>query len=168
VIQRMFHGLALILLSASLSACLFTARQKAFIPYKAVAIAGKPSPTLLGQVQFDILTYIDVKVAISPNDADLIVEILDDGPNSAIASYGATGQISAYDLNDVVVFRALDKDGQEVIAPTEIFAVRNMSYSPHTVLSSDIQQVKMIEDMRKELAMQITMHLMSLGYRKTK
>jgi len=67
-----------------------------------------------------------------------------------------------------VVFRALDKDGQEVIAPTEIFAVRNMSYSPHTVLSSDIQQVKMIEDMRKELAMQITMHLMSLGYRKTK
>jgi len=164
----MLHGFVLILLSASLSACLFTARQKAFIPYKAVAVTGKPSPTLLGQVQLDILTYIDVKVAISPNDADLIVEILDDGPNSAIASYGATGQISAYDLNDVVVFRALDKDGQEVIAPTEIFAVRNMSYSPHTVLSSDIQQVKMIEDMRKELAMQITMHLMSLGYRKAK
>jgi sporulation-control protein spo0M len=49
-------------------------------------IIGKPSPTLLGQVQFDILTYIDIKVAISTNDADLIVEILDDVLNSAIAS----------------------------------------------------------------------------------
>ena len=122
----------------------------------------------MGQLQFDILTYIDIKVAISPKDADLIVEILDDTPNSAIASYGATGQISAYDLNDVVVFRAFDKAGREVIAPTEIFAVRNINYSPHTVLSSDIQQAQMFEDMRKELAMQITMHIMSLGYRKAR
>lgn len=117
-------------------------------------------------MQFDILTYIDIKVAISAKDADLIVEVLDDAPNSAIASYGASGQISAYDLNDVVVFRAFDKNGNEVIAPTEIYAVRNINFSAHTVLSSDIQQHQMFEDMRKELAMQMTIRLMSLGYRK--
>jgi len=74
--------------------------------------------------------------------------------------------ISNYDLNDVVVFRAFDKEGRELIAPTEIFAVRNINYSPHTVLSADIQQAQMVEDMRKELAMQITLRLVALGYRK--
>jgi len=149
-----------------LQGCLLTKRNQISIPYQAVAVTGKASPTLLGQLQFDILTYIDIKVAISPKDADLIVEILDDAPNSAIASYGATGQISTYDLNDVVVFRVFDKEGRELIAPTEIFAVRNINYSPHTVLSFDIQQAQMIKDMRKELAMQITLRLMALGYRK--
>lgn len=151
-----------------LQGCLFKARPKAVISYQAVAITGKASPTLLGQLQFDILTYIDVKVAISPKDADLIVEVLDDAPNSAIASYGAAGQISAYDLNDVVVFRVFDKEGNEVIAPTEIFAVRNMNFSANTVLSADILQRQMFEDMRKELAMQMTLRLMALGYRKTR
>jgi LPS-assembly lipoprotein len=149
----LFLSLALLL-----QGCLFNKRNQAQIPYQAVAVTGKSSHTLLGQLQFDILTYIDIKVAISPKDADLIVEIMDDAPNSAIASYGSIGQISAYDLNDVVVFRVFDKEEREVIAPTEIFAVRNINYSPHTVLSSDIQQAQMFEDMRKELAMQITMH----------
>lgn len=155
-----------ILTALLLQGCSLTKRNQVSIPYQAVAVTGKASPTLLGQLQFDILTYIDIRVAISPKDADLIVEILDDAPNSAIASYAASGQISAYDLNDVVVFRAFDKEGRELITPTEIFAVRNINYSPHTVLSSDIQQAQMVEDMRKELAMQITLRLVALGYRK--
>ena len=68
-----------------LTACFFAPRQKAIIPYAAVAITGKASPTLLGQLQFDILTYIDIKVAIDSKDADLIVEVLDDAPNSTLA-----------------------------------------------------------------------------------
>jgi LPS-assembly lipoprotein len=167
--HKRFSALLLILVFVvGLQACLFKPRPKAVVPYQAVAITGKASPTLLGQLQFDILTYIDIKVAIAPKDADLIVEVLDDAPNSTIASYASSGQISAYDLNDVVVFRAFNRSGNEVIAPTEIFAVRNINFSAHTVLSADIQQQQMFEDMRKELAMQMTLHLMSLGYRKTK
>ena len=163
--QKSLLTIIVLLLVFLLQGCLFNQRQKATIPYQAVAITGRTSPTLLGQLQFDILTYIDIKVAISPKDADLIVEILDDAPNSAIASYSATGQISAYDLNNVVVFRVFDKEGREIIAPTELFAVRNINFSPSTVLSSDIQQQQMFVDMRKELALQMTIRLMSLGYR---
>jgi len=74
-----------LLLTMLLSGCLFAARQKARVPYNAVAITGKTSPALLGQLQFDILTYIDVKVAISPKDADLIIEVLDDAPDPCAA-----------------------------------------------------------------------------------
>ena len=147
----------------SLQGCLFKPRNKASIPYQAVAVTGSASPTLLGELQFDILTYIDVKVAISPKDADLIVEIIQDAPASQIASYSGTGQITGYDVNDVVVFRAFDTSGNEIIPETQIYGVRDMNYSPHTVLSADLQQQQMIADIRKELALQIAFRLMALG-----
>lgn len=151
------------LLFIGLSGCLYVMRQKAFIPYQAIAITGSPSRELLGQLQVDILTHIDVKVAVHPVDADLIVEVLQDSPNSQIASSTGTGQISGYDLNDVVVFRAFDKAGHELIPQTQIYGVRNMNFSSHTVLSADIQEQQMIGDIRKELAMQVTMYLIALG-----
>ena len=156
-------GFALLLSSLSLQGCLFNARSKVSIPYQAVAVTGSPSSTLLGQLQFDILTYINIKVAISPNDADLIVEIIQDAPNSQIATYSGVGQITAYDLNDVVVFRVFDKAGNVLIPETPIFGVRSSNFSSSTVLAADIQQAQFIAEIRKELALQITFRLMALG-----
>jgi LPS-assembly lipoprotein len=155
-----------LLATLTLQGCLFKPRNKAFIPYQTVAITGAPSSTLLGELQFDILTYIDVKVAISPKDADLIVEIIQDAPNSQIASYSGAGQITGYDVNDVVMFRVFDTSGNELIPETQIYGVRDVNYSPHTVLSADIQQQQFIADIRKELALQITFRLMALGRQK--
>jgi LPS-assembly lipoprotein len=154
-----------LLVLISLQGCLYSARNKVSIPYQAIAVTGSPSQTLLGQLQFNILTYIDVKVAISPVDADLIVEIMQDAPNTQIASVTGTGQISAFGLNDVVVFRVYDKLGNELIPETPIYGVRDINFSPSTVLSTDIQQQQMMADIRKELAMQITIRLMALGRR---
>lgn len=155
----------LLFLSLGLSGCLYGIRQKSIIPYQAIAITGSPSATFLGQLQVDILTYIDVKVAIHPEDADLIVEILQDAPSNQIASYAGAGQISAFDLNDVVIFRVFDKAGIELIPETQIYAVRDMNFSVSTVLSADIQQQQFLAAMRKDLALQLTLRLMSLSRR---
>jgi LPS-assembly lipoprotein len=162
-VWRVSASVLLLVVAIGLQGCKLGMRQKAYIPYQAVAITGAPSQTFLGQLQFDILTYIDIKVAISPVDADLIIEILQDAPNSQIASYTGTGQISAYDINDVVVFRVYDKQGNELIPETQIFGVRDTNFSVSTVLAADIAQQQAIADIRKELAMQITIRLMSLG-----
>ena len=148
-----------------LQGCLYGMRQKASFPYEALAITGRASQTLLGQIQFDVLTYIDVKVAIHPKDADLIVEILHDGPGSQIASSSSVGQITGYNIEDVVVFRVFDKAGNELIPQTQIYGVRDTNFSTSTVLSADIAQQQAIADIRKELAMQITIRLMSIGRR---
>jgi LPS-assembly lipoprotein len=145
--------------------CLHGMRQKASFPYGALAITGRASQTLLGQLQFDVLTYIDVKVAIDPKDADLIVEILHDGLGSQIASSSAVGQITGYNIDDVVVLRVLDKNGNELITETQIYCVRDTNFSASTVLSADIAQQQAVADIRKELAMQITIRLMSIGRR---
>lgn len=146
-----------------LSGCGLYQSKTAFVPYKAVAVTGSLSPELLYQLQFHILTFINIKVAIHPKDADLILEIIQEVPNSQILSYTGTGQVSAFGLTDAVVFRAVDVIGKVVIPEGEIYVVRDINFSVSQVLSAEIQQQQMMTDMRKELAMQITRRLIALG-----
>jgi LPS-assembly lipoprotein len=145
------------------SGCGLYQSKTAFVPYKAVAVTGSLSPELLYQLQFHILTYINIKVAIHPKDADLILEIIQEAPSSQILSYTGTGQVSAFGLTDAVVFRAIDVTGKVVIPEAEIYVVRDLNFSVSQVLSAEIQQQQMMTDIRKELAMQITRRLIALG-----
>ena len=148
---------------SSLGGCGLYHTKTAFIPYKAVAVAGSLSPELLYQLQFHILTFINIKVAIHPKDADLILEIIQEVPNSQILSYTGTGQVSAFGLTNAVAIRAVDVTGKVVIPESEIYVPRDINFSVSQVLSAEIQQQQMMTDMRKELAMQITRRLIALG-----
>lgn len=161
---RYFFALAFALgFVCTLSGCGLYQTKTAFVPYKAVAVTGPLSPELLYQLQFHILTFINIKVAIHPKDADLILEIIQEVPNSQILSYTGTGQVSAFGLSDSVAFRAVDLTGKVLIPQSEIYVVRDMNFSVSQVLSAEIQQQQMMTDMRKELAMQITRRLIALG-----
>ena len=165
-LKKPFSILAFLLILSTAflqSGCGLYQTKKAFVPYKAVAVTGPLSPELLYQLQFHILTFINIKVAIHPKDADLILEIIQEVPNSQILSYTGTGQVSAFGLTDAVAFRAVDLTGKVVIPEGEIYVARDINFSVSTVLSAEIQQQQMMTDMRKELAMQITRRLIALG-----
>lgn len=163
--RLLFLFFAILSTTLLLQGCLYGMRQKVAIPYQAVAITGKPSQSFSGQLAFDILTYIDIKVAIDPKDADLIIEIIHDAPSNQISSYSGAGQITGYDIDDVVVFRVFDRAGKEWIPETQIYGVRDINFSANTVLSADIAQQRAVEEIRKELALQVTIRLMSIGHK---
>ncbi len=56
--------------------------KTAFVWHLAVVVTGSPSLELMYQLQFHTLTFINIKVAIHPKDADLILEIIQEAPNS--------------------------------------------------------------------------------------
>jgi LPS-assembly lipoprotein len=164
--MRFRRTLALMLalaFASGLGGCGLYQSKTAYVPYKSVAVTGSLSTELLYQLQFHILTFINIKVAIHPKDADLILEIIQEAPNSQILSYTGTGQVSALGLADAVVFRAIDVTGRVVIPEAKIYVVRDMNFSVSQVRAAEIQQQQMMTDMRKELAMQITRRLIALG-----
>lgn len=89
-------------------------------------------------MQFHILTFINIKSAIHPKDADLILEIIQEVSNSQILSYTGTGQVSAFCLTDAVVFRVIDVTGKVVIPKGEIYVARDINFSVSTMLSAEI------------------------------
>lgn len=100
--------------ASSLGGCGLYQIKTAFVPYKAVAVTESLSTELLYQLQFHILTFINIKIAIHPKDADLILEIIQEKPNSQILSYTEIGQVSAFGLRDAVIFRAINMTGKTI------------------------------------------------------
>jgi LPS-assembly lipoprotein len=147
-----------LMVSAPLSgllACGYRMRGMVDLPFKAIAITGSPSPPLRADIQTAILTGTDVKVAINPKDADLILEVTNDLSGREILAYNSAGQVSAYRLNIRVGFRAYDTSGAEIVPDSEIYMTRDMDFSNTTVLATDVQQQQFVSLMRKDLAVQI-------------
>ena len=158
-LRRALLGLIVSTPMTGLLACGYRMRGMVDLPFKAVAITGNPSPPLRADLQTSILTGTDVKVAINPKDADLILEITNDITGREILAYNAAGQVSAYRLNIRVGFRAYDLSGAEIIPDSEIYMTRDMDFSNTTVLATDAQQQQFLSLMRKDLAVQILRRL---------
>ena len=154
-LRRTTLGIFVLASISSLMACGYHIRGMVDLPYKVIAITGNPSPPMRADLQTAILTGSDVKVAINPKDADLVLEITSDVTGREILAYNSTGQISAYRLNIRVGFRAYDLSGAEVIPDAEIYMTRDMDFSNATVLSTDVQQQQFLTLMRRDLAVQI-------------
>ena len=153
--RRALLGTIAIAPLANLLACGFRMRGMVDLPFKAIAITGSVSPPLRADIQTAILTGTDAKVAISPKDADLILDITNDLNGREILAYAASGQVSAYRLNIRVGFRAYDTAGAEIVPESEIYMTRDMDFSNSTVLATDVQQQQFLSLMRKDLAVQI-------------
>ena len=140
---------------SGLIACGYRLRGMVDLPFKAIAITGNPSPPLRGDLQTAILTGTDVKVAINPKDADLILDVSNEINGREILAYNSNGQISAYRLTIRVFFRVFDNAGGEIVPESEIYMTRDMDFSNTTVLATDVQQQQFLTLMRKDLAVQI-------------
>ena len=140
---------------SGLIACGYRMRGMVDVPFKAIAITGNPSPPLRADLQTAILTGTDVKVAINPKDADLVLEVNNEINGREILAYNSNGQISAYRLTIRVTFRAYDIAGGDIVPESEIYMTRDMDFSNTTVLATDAQQAQFITIMRKDLAVQI-------------
>ena len=154
-IRRKFLGFVALVPLSSLIACGYRMRGTVDLPFKAIAITGNPSPPLRADLQTAILTGTDVKVAINPKDADLILEVNNEINGREILAYGSTGQVSAYRLTTRVTFRAYDLSGAEIIPESDIYITRDLDFSNSTVLAADQQQAQFLTQMRKDLAVQI-------------
>jgi LPS-assembly lipoprotein len=125
------------------------------LPFKVIAITGNPSPPLRADLQAAILTGTNVKVAINPKDADLILNINNEVNGHEILAYSSNGQISAYRLTMRVIFRAYDIAGGDIVPESEIYMTRDLDFSNTTVLATDVQQQQFLTLMRKDMALQI-------------
>ena len=154
-IRRTLLGLIATAPISGLIACGYRMRGMVDLPFKVIAITGNPSPPLRNDLQTAILTGTDVKVAINPKDADLILDISNEINGREILAYTSNGQVSAYRLTIRVTFRAYDLAGADIIPDSEIYITRDIDFSNSTVLATDVQQTQFLTLMRKDLAVQI-------------
>jgi LPS-assembly lipoprotein len=160
-IRRTLLGLIITAPLSGLIACGYRMRGMVDLPFKVIAITGNPSPPLRADLQIAILTGTDVKVAINPKDADLILEVTNEINGREILAYNSNGQVSAYRLTIRAMFRVYDVAGGDIVPESEIYMTRDMDFSNTTVLATDVQQQQFLTLMRKDLAVQILRRISS-------
>ena len=160
-IRRTLLGLIVTAPLSGLIACGYRMRGMVDLPFKVIAITGNPSPPLRADLQIAILTGTDVKVAINPKDADLILEVTNEINGREILAYNSNGQVSAYRLTIRAMFRVYDVAGGDIVPESEIYMTRDMDFSNTTVLATDVQQQQFLTLMRKDLAVQILRRISS-------
>ena len=158
-IRRVLLGLMITAPLSGLVACGFRMRGIVDLPFKVIAITGNPSPPLRADLQTAILTGTDVKVAINPKDADLILDISNEINGREILAYNSNGQVSAYRLTIRAMFRAYDITGGDIVPESELYMTRDIDFSNTTVLATDVQQQQFLTLMRKDLAVQMLRRL---------
>ena len=160
-IRRTLLSLIITAPLSGLIACGYRMRGMVDLPFKVIAITGNPSPPFRADLQTAILTGTDVKVAINPKDADLILEVTNEINGREILAYNSNGQISAYRLTIRAMFRAYDVAGGDIVPESELYMTRDMDFSNTTVLATDVQQQQFLTLMRKDLAVQILRRISS-------
>jgi len=160
-IRRTLLGLIITAPFSGLIACGYRMRGIVDLPFKVITITGNPSPLLRADLQTAILTGTDVKVAINPKDADLILEVTNEINGREILAYNSNGQISAYRLTIRAMFRAYDVAGGDIVPESELYMTRDLDFSNTTVLATDVQQQQFLTLMRKDLAVQILRRISS-------
>jgi len=160
-IRRTLLGLIITAPLSGLIACGYRMRGMVDLPFKVIAVTGNPSPPLRADLQTAILTGTDVKVAINPKDADLILEVTNEINGREILAYNSNGQISAYRLTIRAMFRAYDVAGGDIVPESELYMTRDLDFSNTTVLATDVQQQQFLTLMRKDLAVQILRRISS-------
>ena len=160
-IRRTLLGLIITAPLSGLIACGYRMRGMVDLPFKVIAITGNLSPPLRADLQIAILTGTDVKVAINPKDADLILEVTNEINGREILAYNSNGQVSAYRLTIRAMFRVYDVAGGDIVPESEIYMTRDMDFSNTTVLATDVQQQQFLTLMRKDLAVQILRRISS-------
>jgi LPS-assembly lipoprotein len=157
-----FRRLVLVLVLASLSACGFALRGSGGtynMPFKSIYL-GFPETSALGtELRRNLRAGDRVAVVSDMAKAQARFEVVSENRSKAIMSLNAQGRVREYLLNYTLVFRVLDNQGEELMAPTEIALKRSLTFNETQVLAKEQEEAMLYRDMQADLVQQIMRRL---------
>jgi LPS-assembly lipoprotein len=157
VIQRRLLVLGM---AAAATGCGFELRRAPELRFKTVYLSGfKPYSTLAEELRRHIATTTTTRVVESPAQAEVIFEGLSDKRDKGVVVSTAAGQVREVQLRSALSFKLRTAAGKELIAPTEIALVRDMTYNERDALGKEQEEDMLYRAMQTDIAMQVLRRL---------
>lgn len=151
----------LLVLTLCLGACGFHLRgtQQSASPLAFKALYIQAMPGGVGDALRQALEpRSDLRLAASPDQADAVLTLDQEGVDKQIMSVNRSGRVSEYEM----IYRlrgSLSLQGVEVIPPTALRLRRDYSFDDNNLLGKDAEEQILIRDMRSDAAQQILRRL---------
>ena len=142
----------------TLSACGFKLRGPQPLPFKTIHV-GELYNVLGGELRRQIEYSGTTTVVRNAAEAEVRLDILRNDRGREILSLRADGAVREYELERTLVFRVIDKDGNERLPAGIIRARREYSFDDSLILSASREEALLFEDMERDIINQLLRRL---------
>jgi LPS-assembly lipoprotein len=152
---------AVLAVALTVSACGFHLRGDGghyTLPFPTMYIGLPESSPLAIDLKRNIRSNGGTTVVNNPRDADGIVEVLSNPEKTktkTILSLNSNGRVRQYLLTYNIVFRVLDKQGAELLAPTQLTLTRPIDFNETQLLAKEQEEILLYKDMQTDLVQQM-------------
>jgi LPS-assembly lipoprotein len=155
------HPSSFILLAATLlvAACGFQLRGTATLPFNSMYVQAAPASQLATQLKRTVLAGTGTRIAERPEQAEVILHILNELQEKQILSLSGGGRVSEFQLRYRVAFRLTDTKNREHIPASEIVMQRDFSFTDNQALSKESEEALLYRDMRDDAVGQLVRRL---------
>ena len=155
--RRSVLGVALAL---GLASCGFELRRAPEMHFQTLQLAGFAAKSPLAQeLRQSIDSSPGTKVVDSAAQAQVVLEALSDARDRSVVAYTSTGLVREVQLRARLNFRLRTVGGRELIAPTEIFQVRELSYNEGIALAKQYEEAAQFKAMQSDIVAQVIRRL---------
>lgn len=146
--------------AAALSACGFELRRAPQLHFQRIQLAGfGPRSPLAAELRSNLEAIEGTQVVESAAQAQVVFEALADARDRSVVASTATGLVREVQLRARLQFRLGTPAGKELIAPTEIVQVRELSYNEGIALAKQYEEAAQFRNMQSDIVAQVIRRL---------
>ena len=160
--NRMKHYVRLLSVALAamlaLSACGFKLRgtgPQPILPFKTLFVSVAETSPLGVQLRRNLDVMSNIEIVSDRKLADAALEVLNEGKDKQVLSLNSQGRVREYTLLYRVNFRVVDKEGRQLLAPTELVIRRIQSFNESQVLAKEAEEASLYREMQSDLVQQV-------------
>jgi LPS-assembly lipoprotein len=149
------RNLVLMLGVAPLAACGFQLRGAQTLPVETIYLALPVNSAIGAEMARLLRSSTNAKVITDRNDAQAIFELMGENREREVLAINSQGRATEYQLRLRIRFRVLDRNSQELIAPTDLIARRDITFNESDLLAKESEEGLLYRDMQSDLVRQM-------------
>ena len=145
----------------ALAACGFRLRQAPDFAFTSIYVGSVEASTLGNEIKRSLAASgkITVVPAAQINNAQVILDVLQDQREKVVVGLNASGQVREFQLRYRFRFKLRTQGGKELIPPSEILQQRDISFNESAVLSKETEEALLYRNMQSDIVQQLLRRL---------
>ena len=147
-----------LLAALMLSACGFRLRgsgPQPVLPFKTLFLGVTEGSPIAVPLRRNLDAMSNIQIVADRKQADAALEVLSEGRDKQVLSLNSQGRVREYTLLYRMSFRVVGKEGQQLLAPTELVIRRIQSFNESQVLAKEAEEATLYREMQSDLVQQV-------------
>lgn len=145
-----------------LAGCGFRLRGQQTLPFDSLYVGTDPATPFGAALRQQIAAGADTRVVSDPAEADARLEILRNDRSRDIVSLTGAGRVREYQLTQTVVFRVIDRSGNERLPASAVTVRREYNFEDDQIIAREQEEAMLIRDMEEDIVQQMLRRLAAI------